>query len=330
MLSLVFVLATAPLQPGSNASFLGWSSDGESVAWARKVSATSPRHRYFQKSGKKAEVPMAQVMKLSDVERKAQRETVARPSGEGDVDEQVDDRATVITVHELATGAEKKFLAAYEALTVQAGGPGRKGLEALADAAAWDAWKQGAGLVSRKGLDGPRDAKARVTVGGVAAASWSPNGETVVLSVTRGADQASVSFVDEMEAMFVPQRSVAAWWDPTGRRVLFAVETAKANTMRGPVEPSSEYRVLAVPPRVEVVASARLKAEGERVAGVVEKAGFAVSAAGVAQQDRATTVIYADEKHQAEAKALAAALTGATVEKLTWKANAELVVAVGQ
>ena len=99
--------------------------------------------------------------------------------------------------------------------------------------------------------------------------------------------------------------------------------------MRGVVGPSTQYVVLAAPPRVEVLSSARLTAEAERIAEVVEKTGFAVTTMGPATRDRPATVIYAGGAHMELAQKLAAALPGSTVEKLSWKANGEIVVAVG-
>jgi hypothetical protein len=169
-----------------------------------------------------------------------------------------------------------------------------------------------------------------VLVAGKESYAWSVE-DTVMISyvVKHGEDRAVITEEDSMAAMYTPQRSAEVFWDPTGRRVLFVVATAEASTMRGAVEASWRYLVITVPPRVEVLASARLKDEAERVAGTVEKAGFAVSSVGPATKDRTATVIYAGPKHQEAAQKLAAALPGATVDKLTWKANGELVVAVG-
>jgi LytR cell envelope-related transcriptional attenuator len=147
--------------------------------------------------------------------------------------------------------------------------------------------------------------------------------------VTRGADKSVSTMDDDASASLINERSTEVWWDPTGRRALFSVSVQGEETIRGVVADTALYFIVATPPRVEVLASPRLKAEAERVAGVVEKTGFAVVTVGPATKDRPATVIYAGPAHQEAAQRLAAALPGATVEKLTWKANGELVVTVG-
>ena len=327
MLSLLLVLAAAPIQPGTGATMLGWSNDGDAVVWTEVITTSSLAHHYFSKSGKRAEVPMATVMAMPEAERKQLKETVASEEvGES----QTDEAATLAVVHTVKTGAQVKYFLGSTVLTVQGTGGLQKHFAGLPDAAAFEAWKKANGPAATKGLEGPNGTTASVLVGGKRALSWSAeDAVTIVYAVARGADRATVSMEDQMEAMYVPNRSAEIWWDPSGRRALFAITTAEARTMRGPVGPSSQYFIVAAPPRVEVLAPARLKAEAEQIAGAVEKSGFAVTSIGPATKDRSATVIYAGPAHQEAAMKIAAAIPGATVEKLSWKANGELVVAVG-
>jgi len=312
----------------------GWSTDGESLVWTQRDSSSSPAHHYFEKSGKKAEVPLARVMAMPEAERKKLNHVAPAPQDENDMngpgEVQTDEEATLAVVRNLKTGAEVKYLLSYAALTPQATGELKKRLSSLLDAAAYEAWRKTNGPVMTKGLEGPRGSKATVLIAGEKSMSWSVTDSiTVSYIVTRGADKSVVTMEDEMAAMYTPERSAEVFWDPTGRRALFAITTAEAHTMRGSVSASVQYFIVPTPPRVEVLASARLKEEAERIAGVVEKTGFAVVTIGPATKDRPATVIYAGPAHQEAAQKIAAALPGATVDKLTWKANGEIVVAVG-
>jgi LytR cell envelope-related transcriptional attenuator len=221
-----------------------------------------------------------------------------------------------------------KYVAAEAtALTPQATGALKKRLSGLAP---YDAWKKANGPVALKGLEGPSGSKATVLIAGKQALSWTPTDlMTISFVVTRGADKSVSTMDDDASASLINERSTEVWWDPTGRRALFSVSVQGEETIRGVVADTALYFIVATPPRVEVLASPRLKAEAERVAGVVEKTGFAVVTVGPATKDRPATVIYAGPAHQEAAQRLAAALPGATVEKLTWKANGELVVTVG-
>lgn len=140
----------------------------------------------------------------------------------------------------------------------------------------------------------------------------------------------SESIPYEMAAMYIPTWSATAFWDPSGRRVLIALEEAQARTMRGPAGGGSDTRVIACGPRVEVLATKALEARRDPVADAIEKAGFAVTRLGNAEEARTATKIYAGKDHQAAAQKIAAAIPGgATVEPLTWKPKAEIVVALG-
>lgn len=329
MLPLLLVLAAAPIDPGGNARLLGWSADGLSIAWTETVTTSSPARHYFRKGkGKQPEVPMAEVMAMSEADRKALAVRVENEEQGGSY--QTDEEATIGVVQNIRTNVEKRFLLGIKTLTPQAKGELQKKFATLSDAAAWESWKKENNPGGTKGLEGPGGAKASVLVAGKPTLKWAAEGEvTVQYVVTHGADKATSSTTDQMEAMYIPKRSVEVLWEPSGRRALFITNTAEARTMRGPIPPTTEYLVVAAPPRVEVLATVRVEAEAERIIGVVEKSGFAVTFLGPAQKERPTTVIYADAAHQELAQKLSAALPGSTVDKLSWKASGELVIAVG-
>jgi hypothetical protein len=338
MLTLLLVLAATPIT--HSGTLQGWSADGNSLVWTSRETSSSPAHHYFEKSGKKAEVPMEKVMAMSESDRNKLNHVLPTPppppdengmDGEQDPGEfQIDEDATVAVVRDVKTGTEVKYLTSFATRTPQAKGELKKRLAGSLDAAAYAAWSKTNGTVLKKGFEGPGGSKATVLIGGQKQLSWSvTDSMTVSYVVTRGADKSVVTMQDEMEAMYTPERSAEVFWDPTGRRALFAINTAEAHTMRGGVSASTMYFVVPAPPRVEVLASTRLKEEADRVAAVVEKTGFAVVTMGPATKDRPATVIYAGPAHQEAAQKIAAALPGATVDKLTWKANGEIVVAVG-
>jgi hypothetical protein len=68
-----------------------------------------------------------------------------------------------------------------------------------------------------------------------------------------------------------------------------------------------------------------------KVDALAAQVGLVVSFAGEAKKARPASVIYADKGFEKQAAALAALLPGgATVDKLSWKTSASLVIAVGQ
>lgn len=323
------MLAAAPIEPGLGAQLIGWTADGESLVWTERTTTSSPAHHYFRKGkGKQPEVPMAEVMAMSEAGRKVLTMR-AEEEGEGST-YQTDEEATLGVVHNVRTGAEEKYLVAVKALTPQAKDVLKNKFAKLPDAAAWETYKKANNPTATKGLEGPGGTKASVLVAGEPTLQWSVEDEMTVQYVVKlGTDKSVISTTDQMEAMYTPNRSVEVVWGTSGKRALFIVTTAQAHTMRGDVGPSTKFVIVPAPPRVEVLATTRLKAEADRIAGVVEKTGFAVTLVGPAQKERPATVIYADAAHQEMAAKLAAAIPGATVDKLSWKANSELVVAVG-
>lgn len=117
-------------------------------------------------------------------------------------------------------------------------------------------------------------------------------------------------------------------WSPDGRRVAYLVHivdgcygaTAETALWFGPAQ-GPRVQVLRVKERASSdVADAMLALEG---------AGFAPTAEGDAKGSHAGTVVFAAKGFEAEAKKAAAALPGAKVEMLTWKAGFELVVVLG-
>jgi hypothetical protein len=166
-------------------------------------------------------------------------------------------------------------------------------------------------------LDGSR-LKFALTNG---AGSWEGNAFTPATTfraaVTRGSAEWPLTLPG------VPDR-VYAWWSPDSRRALLELITNDSSTF------------LLVPgafPRVQVLYPPKAPLDGDalvKVDRLAAKAGLVVAFAGEAQKARPKTVVYVAKGSEAQAKALAALLPGgATVEPLTWKVNASVVIAVG-
>lgn len=140
----------------------------------------------------------------------------------------------------------------------------------------------------------------------------------------------SETIEQEMAGMYEPSWTATPYWSPRGHHILVELAEAKVKTMRGPDGGRLQYIVLPCGVRVEVDAPAGLEAAAGPVADAVDKAGLAVVSIGTAKAHRTSTVIYADDAHAAVAATLATQIPGgATVDKLTWKPRADLVVAIG-
>ncbi|MBL8915874.1 MAG: hypothetical protein JNM17_34565 [Archangium sp.] len=133
--------------------------------------------------------------------------------------------------------------------------------------------------------------------------------EVVVGDVTR----TSTRSVDAYE--------LEPYWSPDGRYVLWLYRNphigARIGSGGGP-----RAQILGVP---KVLAAAR-----DATIRVAEANGLAVLVTAPALKERDKTVVYAAAGFEADAKKVAAALGGgATVSVLNWKADAELVIALG-
>ncbi len=122
------------------------------------------------------------------------------------------------------------------------------------------------------------------------------------------------------------EHAVEPVWSPDGKRVAYLVHTSGVDT------PTGDYGVAFGPtqgPRVQV-----LRVEGvpdvqvEQALSALEDAGLVPVASGDAKGEHPTNVIFAAKGFEADAKKVAASLTEARVDKLTWKPGYELVVVV--
>ena len=152
-------------------------------------------------------------------------------------------------------------------------------------------------------------------------ASWAGNvftpATTFRATVARGAAEWPLTLPGIPDQVF-------AWWSPDSRRALLQVITNDSSMF------------LLVPgafPRVQVLYPPHAPLDADtlsRVDQLAARAGLVVAFAGEAKKERPKTVVYAARGNEAQARTLAGLLPGgATVEPLTWKVNASVVVAVG-
>jgi hypothetical protein len=124
------------------------------------------------------------------------------------------------------------------------------------------------------------------------------------------------------------------FWSPDGRRVAWHLWNSVCDHSIGDWECSllSNEFVLerTAGPRVSVVAFGEAPTQLGKALDALEKAGFTPTQVGPAQKARTATVVYAAKGKEADAKRVAAALGDAKVEPLTWKADADVVVALGE
>ncbi|HEU0032015.1 MAG TPA: LytR C-terminal domain-containing protein [Kofleriaceae bacterium] len=310
---LPFVAVASTFDPGG-AKLLGWSADGHYLVWTKTV------------------------IESSMPEGEGEEEMYAEPT--------TDETATVAIVRDVRRGDEQEFVLEYKAVskTGRTKAALKTKLAKDGDAKAFEAWKKANPLTLVAGRKGPGKVDVVVKFTGdsaqyAGAAKWKGNSikwtvedsATATLSVTCGKETRSVPLQQQMEAMYAPTWTTTPYWDPTGHRVLFAMQEAQTKTMRGMDGGRTQYVIVACGARVEVVAPPGLEAATGKVADAVEKvAGYTVVSIGAAKQQRPATVIYADTAHKDTAAPLATAIPGgATVEKLDWKPQAELVVAIG-
>ena len=85
-------------------------------------------------------------------------------------------------------------------------------------------------------------------------------------------------------------------------------------------------------PRVHLLADKSMLAKaGPAVASAIEKAGFAPLYMGLSKKARDASVVYSAAGSEEAAARIAAAIPGgATVDKLSWETQADVVVAIGK
>ncbi|MDP3151970.1 MAG: hypothetical protein Q8N23_04835 [Archangium sp.] len=152
--------------------------------------------------------------------------------------------------------------------------------------------------------------------------SWAGNAFTPNTTFRPSVKRGSVEW--PVTLPLIPDR-VWVWWSPDSRRALLELVTG------------NDSLLLLVPgafPRVQVLYPPKAPLDADALAKVdllAAKVGCVVAFAGEAKKERPKTVVYAEKGHEVQAKTLAGLLPGgASVEPLTWKVNASLVIAVGE
>jgi LytR cell envelope-related transcriptional attenuator len=334
--------------PGPDADLLGWTSDGRYFAWTETQTEESvPKRYYIEKNGEQIDVEDPD--KLPPADRAKVKVIEMGMMGAM----QTDEVAKLGIVRDSWRDTTETYLLMYSAPSRDGKRDQklRKRLGQVSSSAAFDAWKKAHALTKAAAKSGPAGSIA-ITVDLVRSQNTDPNDkpdppewhgavlhwavglevEVAKLSVvaTCGATKTTYSAEQHSDAMYVPHWSATPIWAPGGRRAVVAVAEAKSKTMRGPVGGSMQLAVFPCGTRVEVLAPAELDARADPVAAALDKAGYAITRIGPAKARRSKTVVYSDDAHKDIATKLAATIPGgATVDKLDWKPNADIVVALG-
>lgn len=122
---------------------------------------------------------------------------------------------------------------------------------------------------------------------------------------------------------------VARTQQSTGMGMTSLIHFASLSLRAQKVDAALLKRACGAKPAVGVVANGALVAsEGERWAAALRSAGCRVESIERAKAQRAASVVYAKDRNDAGAKAIAHAL-GANVEQLTWPSTSPWIVAIG-
>ena len=153
--------------------------------------------------------------------------------------------------------------------------------------------------------------------------AWTRSGPKTNYTLTRGGKVVSQGTLP-VGGIFI-----APYWTPDSKRIVLVV-TTKPEMMRDPG--AAELVVLSTAgPRLQLVAAKDLfTTTGPKVAAALDKAGFVPTSLGLAHDPHPTSTVYAAKGFEALAAKVAAAVPGgASVAPLNWKADADVLVAVG-
>ncbi len=148
--------------------------------------------------------------------------------------------------------------------------------------------------------------------------SWT-NGEWAIETGLRDLLRVTRDGVTSLSAVG-DSKDVRTYWSPDGRRIVWRL--GWGDFVVGP----------AGGPRIQIAANRKSFASVvAHVREALEAGGFAPTIAAPARQERPASVVYFAEGFEDAAKRVAGLVPGgATIEKLTWKPRADLVVAAGE
>jgi hypothetical protein len=150
--------------------------------------------------------------------------------------------------------------------------------------------------------------------------------------------QSSAEFSVERDGKSTPSlrwysgaADLETYWSPDGKYVAWVVRPSTWEGMDG----SKTWSIgvgTGGTPRVQLLADKAILAKAvPAVTDAIVAAGFTPTWSGPALKARDGTVVYAADGYDEAAKKAAEAVPGgATVDKLSWKADAELVIAIGK
>jgi hypothetical protein len=186
-------------------------------------------------------------------------------------------------------------------------------------------------VASRTSPDGKATAEMKIVTSPAANAGWADNTwrpaatELVELRVVRdGVSSVSVNWR-------AGAYTVSPFWSPNGLRVAWVVNPSDRMSMDGTTDCMVEIGG-GGGPKIHLLAEKSILAEGtKKVGAALEAAGYPPLFVGAAKKARESSVVYAVKGKEAIAAKIAAAVPGgATVEKLDWATQADVVVAVGK
>ena len=182
---------------------------------------------------------------------------------------------------------------------------------------------------SRTSEDGKAEASVTVHAPG-GGGSWSGNVWTPSAQATVDLDVVREGKTTSSAVWSGTIHSLDVYWSPDRKRVAWLIRPSSWMGMDSSFEVAIELGSAGLP-RIQLLADKSiLKTALPQARKALDAAGFLITGSGLALKARPASVVYFAVGQDALAKTVAAAVPGgATIEKLSWKASAEVVVALG-
>lgn len=332
------LLAAAPIEVGHDAKILGWTADGRYFAYRYDVAARGGIPDYYDPAKPNDSMPLEKVMALSPAERAKLK--VVPASNDGDAE-----KAELAEVQDVVLGTQETYLLSVVSLAYQAPQTLKNDYKDALPAERFTAWLKAHPLQLRTGQKGFHGESAFLSVEnkdepwGDDGARWGqcdPSPSTGMCNPThvrfgvRRAGAGHEANNSDRQYLYHNAFTLRVAWDPTGKRLALMNTHDDFDGVREGTPNSSVLHFVGACNSVELVTTPDLSAALPKVREAIEASGLPVVVVGDAKKARDKSVVYATKGAEKDAAKLAAAIPGgATVEPLTWKANGDLVVALG-